>query len=86
MEISKTENGMILHQRKYVREGLKRFNMLKFSPTTSLNDTNFKLEKNENKDKVNATMFKKIIGSLRYLCNNRPRVSHMKVARIILMY
>ena len=49
------------------------------------------------KDKVNTTLFKQIVGSLRYVCNNRPdigflvglvskytdksKVSHMKAAR-----
>ncbi|PNX56485.1 hypothetical protein L195_g058229, partial [Trifolium pratense] len=65
-------------------------------------ETNLKLEKNESEDAVDPTMFKKIVGSLRYLCNSRPdicfavglisrfmedpRQSHMKAAMRILRY
>lgn len=94
--------GMILHQRKHVKEVLRRFNKLKFIPATSPTEANMKLEKNRDEDKVNATLLKQIVGSLRYLCNSRPaigfviglirryiddlKVSHMKVARRILRY
>ncbi|XP_058752128.1 secreted RxLR effector protein 161-like [Vicia villosa] len=65
-------------------------------------ETNLKLEKHGEEDKVDVTLFKQIIGSLRYVCNSgsvigftigllsrymsEPRVSHMKTARRILRY
>ena len=72
------------------------------NPASSLVEPNVKLEKNGEEEKVDVTLFKKIVGSLRYLCNSRPdigfivrlvrrymsepRVSHMKAARRILRY
>src|SRR4051812_23482341 len=97
------KQGVVLDQRKYVKEILKRFKMdgLK-NPASSPVEPNLKLEKNREEDKVDVTLFKQIVGSLRYMCNSRPnkgftvrlvrkymsepRVSHMKTARRILRY
>ncbi|XP_058769050.1 uncharacterized mitochondrial protein AtMg00810-like [Vicia villosa] len=94
--------GMVVHQRKFVKEILKRFNMDDSNPTSSPVKTNLKLEKHGEEYKVDVTSFKQIIGFLRYVCNSRPdidftvrlvsrymsepRVSHKKVARRILRY
>ncbi|XP_058777194.1 uncharacterized mitochondrial protein AtMg00810-like [Vicia villosa] len=102
MEFQVSKQGMVLHQRKYVKEILKRFKMEDLNPASSHVEPNVKLEKNGEEDKVDAILFKQIIGSLRYVCNNRPdigfgvglvsrymsepRVSHMNAARRILRY
>lgn len=94
--------GMVLYQRKYVKKVLKRFIMLDWNLAVSPIEANLKLEKNGHEDKVDATLFKQIVGSLRYVCNNMsvigfyvclvrrymddPRVSHMKAARRIMRY
>ncbi|CAJ2633216.1 unnamed protein product [Trifolium pratense] len=65
-------------------------------------EANLKLEKNQNEEAVDPTMFKQIVGCLRYLCNSRPdicfvvglvsrfmeepRKSHMNAARRVLRY
>ena len=102
MEFQIKKQGMMLHQRKYVKEILKRFRRDVLNPASSPVEPNVKLEKNEEEEKVDVTLFKQIMGSLRYLYNSRPdigfavglvskymsepRVSHMKVARRILRY
>lgn len=48
---------MTLHQRKYVREVIKRFNMLESKPAASPIEKNLKLEKAGYGDKMNATLF-----------------------------
>lgn len=93
---------MVLHQRKYVKEILMIFLMDDSTPASSLIEPKLKLEKHGEEDKVDATLFKKIVGSLRYVCNSRPdisfsiklisiymskpRVSHLKATRRILRY
>ncbi|CAJ2645382.1 unnamed protein product [Trifolium pratense] len=102
IEFLKTSKGLMLHQRKYAGEILKRFNMSDCTYAITPMETNLKLEKNESEDAVDPTMFKQIVGSLRYLCNSRPdicfaiglisrfiedpRQSHMKAAMRILRY
>lgn len=62
MELLKTEKGMVLHKRKYVKEILKRFKMFESNPTTTHIEANLKLEKNGDKDMVDATLFKQMVG------------------------
>ena len=93
---------MMLHQRKYVKEILKRFRMDDLTPASSYVEPNLKLEKHGKEDKVDALLLKQMIRSLIYVCSSRPdigfsiglvsrymsepRVSHMKAARRILRY
>ncbi|XP_050896405.1 secreted RxLR effector protein 161-like [Lathyrus oleraceus] len=72
------------------------------TPASSHVELNLKLEKHVEEDKVDKTLFKQIVGSLRYVCNiqpdigfsvgsvrrymSEPRVSNMKIARRILRY
>lgn len=97
MEFQILKQDMVLYQRKYVKEILKRFKMEDLNHASSLVESNMKLEKHGEEDKVDATLFKKIVGSMRYVCISRPdicfsiglvsrymdgpKVSHVKVAR-----
>ncbi|XP_050878860.1 uncharacterized mitochondrial protein AtMg00810-like [Lathyrus oleraceus] len=74
MEFQISKQGMMLCQRKYVKEIIKRFHMDDLTPTSSPVEQNLKLEKHGEEDKVDATLFKQIVGSLRYVCNNRPDI------------
>lgn len=102
MEFQITKQGMMLHQRKYVKEILKRFRIDDSTPTSSPIETNLKLEKHGEEDKVDVTLFKQIVRYLRYMCNSRPdigflvelasryisepKVPHMKASRRIPRY
>lgn len=46
MEFQMSKQGMVLHQRKYVKEILKRFRMEDSNPASSPIEPNMKLEKN----------------------------------------
>lgn len=61
MEFLKTEKGMVLHQKKYVREVIKRFKIIESNLATSYIEENLKLEKNDDKDKVDVTLFKHMV-------------------------
>lgn len=65
-----------MHQKKYAFDILKRFNMLSCNPTSTPTDVSLKLVNNEDEELVDPTLFKKIVGSLRYLCNSRPYISY----------
>lgn len=97
-----SKQGMVLYQRKYIKEILKRFRMDDLTPASLLVEPNLKLEKHGEEDKVDATLFKQIVESLRYVCNSQPdigfsvelvirymsepMVSYMKAARRTLRY
>lgn len=102
MEFKMSKQGMMIHKRKYVKEILKIFKMEDLNYVSSPVKPNLKLEKHEEEDKVDVTLFKQIVESLRFVCNTRPdigfsvglvrrymsepMVSHMKVVRRILRY
>lgn len=93
---------MMQHQMKYVKEILKRSRMDDLNHASSIVEPNLKLENLGEEDKVDVTLFKQIIGSLRYVYNSRPyigflvilvsrymdepKVSHMKATRRILRH
>ena len=84
MEFQILKQGMVLHQRKYVKEILKIFLMDNSTPASSLVEPNLKLEKHGEKDKVDATLFKQIVGSLIYVCNIRPDIGFS--VRVVIRY
>jgi hypothetical protein len=102
MEFTKTTRGCFLHQKKYVADILKRFHMSNCNPAITPMETGVKLSKNSEDELVDPTLYKQIIGSLRYLCNTRidlchsvgllsrfmdqPRICHLTAAKRVLKY
>ncbi|MCI38782.1 hypothetical protein A2U01_0060011, partial [Trifolium medium] len=67
---------MVLHQAKYASEILKKFEMLECNSSITPADTKLKIEEDGTGDTVDPTMFRQLIGSLRYLCQTRPDISY----------
>jgi hypothetical protein len=67
---------MILHQTKYATEILRKFEMLDCNSSVTPADTRVKIEEDLSGDEVDSTMFRQLIGSLRYLCQTRPNISY----------
>jgi len=102
MEFTEVAEGLVMHQKKYASDILKRFNMMNCNLSSSPVETNVKLEMNEEEEPVDPTLFKQIVGSLRYLCNSRPyiayavgiisrfmgepRASHLQAAKRVMRY
>ncbi|XP_050919733.1 secreted RxLR effector protein 161-like [Lathyrus oleraceus] len=102
MEIMYSKKGIILHQLKYELELLKKFKLLNCKVVVTPADTNQKLDSDSDGDDVYETMFKQLVGSLRYLCNiipdicyavgivsrfmSKPKWSHYQTAVRILRY
>jgi hypothetical protein len=76
LEFTKTSSGMLLHQSKYVSDILKRFNMVNCNPANTPMETGSSLSSDDEGKAVNATLYKQMVGSLRYACNSRPDVCH----------
>ncbi|RDY08728.1 hypothetical protein CR513_07007, partial [Mucuna pruriens] len=70
-----TSKGIMLHQRKYVSEVLRRFNMIGCNSAAAPIEMNVKLEKNS-EEVVDKTLFKQIVGCLRYFCNSKPGICY----------
>ncbi|WJX11887.1 hypothetical protein P8452_02442 [Trifolium repens] len=102
LEFLYRDNGIVLHQKKYIVDVLKRFHMENCNEAETPMEANLKLSKDEVGQAVDATLFKQVVGSLRFICNTRPdinyavgsvsrfmsnpKASHMVAAKRILRY
>ncbi|CAJ2653926.1 unnamed protein product [Trifolium pratense] len=76
LEFHYASDGIVLHQRKYIEDVLKRFQMENCKAAETPMDANLKLSKNEDEQAVDATLFKQVVGSLRFICNTRPDINY----------
>ena len=102
LKFAYTEKGIFMHQKKYISEVLKKFNMMECNPTEMPVELNVKLVRSENEASVDGTLFRQIVGSLRFICHSRlgiafsvglvsrfmsdPRQPHLLVVKRILRY
>ncbi|XP_070031829.1 secreted RxLR effector protein 161-like [Nicotiana tomentosiformis] len=96
------EDGIFISRESYMKEILKKFNMLDYNPVNTPMEIGTKLSKFDEGEKVDPTFFKSLVGSLRYLTCTRtyiliavrvvsrfmeaPTSTHLKVARRIPRY
>ncbi|WJX60656.1 hypothetical protein P8452_45840 [Trifolium repens] len=76
MELLETSRGIILHQAKYDKEILRKFEMIDCNSSVTPADTKGKIENDDTSEAVDSTMFRQLVGSLRYLCQSRPDISY----------
>ncbi|KAI3513963.1 hypothetical protein L1887_12232 [Cichorium endivia] len=75
LELSYDDEGIILHQRKYCCDLLKRFEMVDCKPAVTPMDTNTKLFAEVGRELEDATVYRKMVGSLIYLTLTRPDIA-----------
>ena len=76
LEVMQTEQGIFVSQSKYARDVLRRFKMEHCNPILTPVQERLKLEKDGAGELVNPTHYKKLVGSLRYLCSTRPDITY----------
>ena len=102
LQIKQTSVGTSIHQQKYIKELLKKYDMNEAKSNDTPIGTTTKLDKDEPGSPVNYTRYRGMIGSLLYLTANRPDIvfsvglcarfqscpkkSHLKVVKRILRY
>lgn len=72
MEVSQTENSITISQGAYAMKILEAAGMAGCNPSQIPMEPRLKLSKTSSAPAVDATEFRRIIGSLRYLVNSRP--------------
>ncbi|WVZ80441.1 hypothetical protein U9M48_027914 [Paspalum notatum var. saurae] len=73
-EIKQGLEGTFVHQAKYTRDILKKFNMGDSKPMTTPMSTNTTLDADEDGEAVDQKEFRGMIGSLLYLTATRPDI------------
>jgi hypothetical protein len=76
IEFLRTENGILMHQSRYAGEILKKFEMEKCNSALSPSEPRLQLSSDVDEKEVDSTYYRKLIGSLRYLCNTRPDLAY----------
>ncbi|KAK2447699.1 hypothetical protein QL285_007031 [Trifolium repens] len=76
MELLETSGGIVLHQAKYANEILRKFEMVDCNSSVTPADTKVKIEDDDTSEAVDSTMFRQLVGSLRYLCQSIPDISY----------
>ncbi|WVZ70868.1 hypothetical protein U9M48_019501 [Paspalum notatum var. saurae] len=94
LQIKQGLEGTFVHQAKYTRDILKKFNMGDSKPMTTPMSTNTALDADEDGEAVDQKEFRGMIGSLLYLMATRPdiqfaaspRASHRQAVKRIFRY
>ena len=102
IEVKQEKKGILISQQSYVKEVLKKFKMDDSNPVGTPMECGIKLSKHEEGERVDPTLFKSLVGSLRYLICTRPNIlyvvgvvncfmenpttTHLKAAKRILHY
>ena len=75
-EITRFEDGIFLTQHNYIKQLLMKFNMQGCNPCRLPMDPNIQLQRYTNTPKVDAYLYRSLVGSLIYLTNTRPDVHY----------
>eukprot|EP00253_Pinus_taeda_P016189 PITA_16189 len=76
LEVSRESDKTLITQSKYIREILKRFNMIECKATSTPLEQNVKLCSVDGTKEVNGTMYQQLVGSLNYLTTTRPDIAY----------
>lgn len=76
IEVVQSPVGIFISQKKYVFEILDRFQMKDCNPVLTPTEVGLKLTKHGTEKRVNATLYKQIVGSLMYLTSTRPDIMY----------
>lgn len=74
IEFKDTSKGVLLNQKKYFKDILKRFKMRNYNSVATPLETGAKLRKETNDEVFSVTLYKQISGSLRYIFNTRSDI------------
>jgi hypothetical protein len=72
IEVRQEKRGFIISQESYARKILEKASMADCNPGKIPMEPKIKLSKESSSALVDATMYRSLVGSLRYLVNTRP--------------
>ncbi|GKD32110.1 retrovirus-related pol polyprotein from transposon TNT 1-94 [Tanacetum coccineum] len=74
LQIKQLEDGIFFNQSKYVKEMLKKFGLKDSKPIKTPMSSETKLTRNEDREPIDDTKYRGMIGSLLYLTASRPNI------------
>ncbi|XP_028215213.1 uncharacterized protein LOC114397350 [Glycine soja] len=76
MQVKQRLGQIFISKEKYADDLLKKFNMQDCKPLATPMAMKEKLSKDDEQNKVDATVYRSLVGSLIYLTNSRPDIVH----------
>jgi len=76
LEVVQSEMGITVSQRAYVAKILEGAGLSGYNPSNTPMEPRLKLSKSSSAPAVDATQYRSIVGSLRYLVNSRPDLAY----------
>ncbi|XP_017431953.2 uncharacterized mitochondrial protein AtMg00810-like [Vigna angularis] len=76
IEFTKMEGGTMMHQSRYALDLLEKYEMSDCNAASTPAEVGLRLEKEPEEEAVDPTAYRRMVGSLRYLCNTRPDLSY----------
>jgi isopentenyldiphosphate isomerase len=74
IQVKQTKQGAFMHQAKYTKELMKKFNMTELKPVTTSVSTAMSVGPDEDGETVDQREYKSMIDSLLYLTATRPNI------------
>jgi hypothetical protein len=74
IQVKKMKQGTFIHQAKYMKDLIKKFNMAELKIMSTLMSTAIALDLDENGEAVDEREYRSMIGSLLYLTVTRPDI------------
>jgi hypothetical protein len=74
LQIKQAKEGTFVHQAKYTKDILKKFNMDDSKPQSTPMSTTTALDADEDREPVDQKKYRSMIGSLLYLTATRPDI------------
>jgi hypothetical protein len=74
IQVKQTKEGIFIHQTKYMKDLMKKFNMAELKPVSTSMSTIVVLDPDENEDAIDQREYMSMIGSLIYLMTTRSNI------------
>jgi hypothetical protein len=74
IQVKQTKQGTFVHQAKYMKDLIKKFNMAELKTVSTPMSTTTALDLNENGEAIDQKKYKSMIGSLFYLMATWPNI------------
>jgi isopentenyldiphosphate isomerase len=74
IQVKQTKQGTFVHQAKYMKDLMKKFNMAELKPVSTLMSMATALDPNENGDAIDQREYRSMISSLLYLTMTWPDI------------
>jgi Reverse transcriptase (RNA-dependent DNA polymerase) len=76
LEVRQENSGIFVSQEAYAKEILKKFKMVECNPVNTPVESGTKLSRYDEGKAVDATLYRSLVGSLRYLMCTRPDIAY----------